>query len=348
MKTIESRLASELRPCATVSESDLHAQVASHSFCQGLNDELVQRLTDCALRVHFDPDQIIFREGDMANRFYLIERGEIALEATERDAKPTLLQTLGAGDVLGWSWLFPPYYYHFDARALKPTDAIFFYGTRLREVCEENPDLGYELLKRISMILLRRLQAWTQELSEMTPAGGEPLPVPSPQRPDWTYDKSKKLDKLIADHPFFKTISPRHLAAITEAAQEKVFEPGELIVRQKDYANKFFVLEKGNVALEYAVPRDGSVPIQVMGAGDVFGWSWLFPPFTWHFQARALEYTRAVVLNGAKLLILCETNHSLGYELMRRVTEMVIQRLQATRRQVLLLQRRELATDSRS
>jgi CRP-like cAMP-binding protein len=69
--------------------------------------------------------------------------------------------------VLGWSWLFPPYLWRFDARAATPTKAIFFYGTRLRELCEENHDLGYELMKRVSDIVIKRLQAARRELVEV-------------------------------------------------------------------------------------------------------------------------------------------------------------------------------------
>lgn len=346
MITIEPPPALELRPFAIHSESNLQAKVASQPFCRGMSPHHLRTLVDCAMQVHFEPGQMIFREGDIANRFYLIERGEVALEATEREAEPVPIQNIGAGDVLGWSWLFPPYYWHFDARALAPTDAIFFYGTRLREACEDDPDLGYELLKRMSMILMKRLQAWTYRLSETVPAETELLPAPRPHSPNWKYDKSKTLDELIAGHPFFKTISPRHLPTISGAAQEKVFEPGERIAKRRDFANQFFVIEEGKVELQYTA--GAPIPIQIVEAGEVFGWSWLFPPFTWHFQARALERTRAIVLNGAKLLILCETNHSLGYELMRRVAEVVIQRLQATRKQVLLQQRRGFAIDSGS
>ena len=64
----------------------------------------------------------------------------------------------GPGDVIGWSWLYPPYYWHFGARAIQRTTATFYYGTRLREECEENPAFGYELMKRISQVLLDRLQ----------------------------------------------------------------------------------------------------------------------------------------------------------------------------------------------
>lgn len=289
--------------------------------------------------VHFEPGQVIFREGDIANRFYLIERGEIALESSSGRGETIPIQSLGSQDVLGWSWLFPPYYYHFDARVLKPTDAIFFYGTRIRELCESDAELGYELLKKMAMTLLKRLRAWTQKLAEITPRAAETLPHLRPSALDWTYDNTKSLHRLIAGHPFLKTISQGNRLAISAGVYEKVFESGELIVKSGDFANEFFLIVEGQVALEHPAIRGPSIPIQIVDAGDVVGWSWLLPPFTSHFQARALERTRTLVLNGARLLILSEANHDLGYELMCRITELVIQRLQATRKYVLLHQR---------
>ena len=69
--------------------------------------------------------------------------------------------------MLGWSWLFPPYYWHFDARALQPTKAIFFYGTWLRENCERDHDFGYELIKRVSAVVIARLQTVRKRVVEL-------------------------------------------------------------------------------------------------------------------------------------------------------------------------------------
>ena len=77
-----------------------------------------------------------------------------------------ILQTIGRNDVLGWSWLFPPYYWHFDARATAATKVIFFYGTWLRENCERDHDFGYEMMKRMSAIIIERLQATRRKLVE--------------------------------------------------------------------------------------------------------------------------------------------------------------------------------------
>ena len=72
---------------------------------------------------------------------------------------PVVIDTIGAGDLLGWSWMFPPNTWHFTARAVEPTTAIFFYGRILREYCEKDHSLGYELLKRMTVVMNRRMQA---------------------------------------------------------------------------------------------------------------------------------------------------------------------------------------------
>jgi CRP/FNR family transcriptional regulator, cyclic AMP receptor protein len=143
--------------------AELSAEVARHPFFLGLKPEHLRLLTDCAMATQFDRDQIIFRAGETANRFYLIEEGHVVLEAGEEE-QPVIIDRIGAGDLLGWSWIFPPYRWHFAARATEPTRAIFFYGTILREYCEKDPALGYELFKRMSEIMMKRLQRARGEL----------------------------------------------------------------------------------------------------------------------------------------------------------------------------------------
>ena len=137
---------------------DLDADVAAHPFLLGLNEHHVRLLADCAVRVTFDGDHVVFREGETANRFYLIERGGIALESITAGGETITVDTIGDGDLLGWSWLFSPYLWRFIARATKKITALFFYGTVLREYCEKDHTLGYELLKRMSEVMTRRLQ----------------------------------------------------------------------------------------------------------------------------------------------------------------------------------------------
>lgn len=114
----------------------------------------------------------------MANRFYLIESGKVALESGEEFGEPlVVVGTIGAGDLLGWSWMFPPYVWHFTARAIEPTKAIFFYGTILRKHCEKNHSLGYELFKRIAPVMLRRLQAARKKMLSIHNDGEKLEPV---------------------------------------------------------------------------------------------------------------------------------------------------------------------------
>ena len=144
---------------------ELEAQVAAHPFLRGVAANHVRLLADCAMRCQFPAGQVIFRKGETANRFYLIERGKVALESSAGD-EVVRIDEVGAGDLLGWSWIFPPYVWHFDARASEATTAIFLYGTMLREYCEADPALGYELFKRMSEVMMRRLQAARTRLSE--------------------------------------------------------------------------------------------------------------------------------------------------------------------------------------
>jgi CRP/FNR family transcriptional regulator, cyclic AMP receptor protein len=143
----------------------LEADVAAHPYLVGISPRHIRLLSDCAMRAQFTAGQVIFRKGETANRFYLIEHGKVALESSVGD-EVIRIGEVGPGDLLGWSWIFPPYLWHFDARAVEPTTAIFLYGTILREYCEADPALGYELFKRMSEVMMRRLQAAREKLSE--------------------------------------------------------------------------------------------------------------------------------------------------------------------------------------
>jgi CRP/FNR family cyclic AMP-dependent transcriptional regulator len=144
----------------------LERAVAAHPFLCGMSEHHICLLSDAAMRTRFEANGIIFTEGESANRFYLIERGRVVLEAQLENDKPVVIDTIGEGDLLGWSWLFPPCVWHFTARAVVPTEAIFFYGSVLREYCEKDHSLGFELLKRMSEVMTRRLQLARRKLLE--------------------------------------------------------------------------------------------------------------------------------------------------------------------------------------
>ena len=116
-------------------DDSLATIIARHRLFHDLSERQVAVLAAAAARREFARDEIIFGEGEPANRFYLILCGEVALERSSPGSAPTLIQLIGRDDVLGWSWLFPPHYWRFDARATEPTEVIFFDGTWLREQC---------------------------------------------------------------------------------------------------------------------------------------------------------------------------------------------------------------------
>jgi CRP-like cAMP-binding protein len=157
-------------------------RVALHPFLAGMDRAHLASLTDCAMRAHFEPGQVIVREGEIANRFYLIESGKVVLESGEGFGEPVVVEAIGAGDLLGWSWMFPPYVWQFTARVVEPTSAIFFYGTILREYCERDHSLGYELFKRMAPVILRRLQAARKKMLSLhsREAPLEPVVLKSP------------------------------------------------------------------------------------------------------------------------------------------------------------------------
>lgn len=143
------------------------------------------------------------------------------------------------------------------------------------------------------------------------------------------------LEPFLAEHPFFKGLNERLLAVIVGCAKNVRFNAGEFIFRESGAADQFYIIRHGKVSLEIFTPQKGPFTIQTIDEGNVLGWSWLYPPYRWHFDARATELTRAISLDGKCLRKKIEDDHDLGYELLMRFTHVVEDRLQATRLQLL-------------
>jgi CRP-like cAMP-binding protein len=143
------------------------------------------------------------------------------------------------------------------------------------------------------------------------------------------------LDDVLSQHAFFKGLKPEYLALIAGCAQNVHFNPGDYLIREGTAADRFFAIRAGQVAVEAYVPSRGGVTLQTLGEGEILGWSWLFPPYEWQFDARARESVRATAFDGACLRSKCDGDPALGYELMKRVARLVSSRLEATRRQLL-------------
>jgi CRP-like cAMP-binding protein len=129
-----------------------------HPLFVGLTVPFRQILAESAIRADFEAGDKVVEAGEPANGFYLVIRGTVDLESPQYQ-RATRVQTIVAGDILGWSWLFPPYYWHFNAIAREPVQTIFFYGSRLHRQCDLNHDFGYALVKGMSQLLLGHLAA---------------------------------------------------------------------------------------------------------------------------------------------------------------------------------------------
>ncbi len=143
------------------------------------------------------------------------------------------------------------------------------------------------------------------------------------------------IEPLLADHPFLKGMDEHHLHLIVGCASNVRFDSGQHLFHEGEEANHFYVIRHGKIALEIFSPSRGPLVIDTLGEGDILGWSWIVPPYKWRFDARAIELTRAVALDGACLRGKCESDHDLGYELVKRFTSIMEQRLEATRIQLL-------------
>ena len=144
----------------------------------------------------------------------------------------------------------------------------------------------------------------------------------------------ESLAKVLTEHPFLKDLDQRHIDFITGCGKNVVFKKDEFLFREGDDANEFFFIRHGRVLIETYIPEKGPVAIQTRQSGDVTGWSWMIPPYHWHFDARAIELTRAIALDGKCLRDKMDEDHELGYLLMKRFATLMAERLEATRIQL--------------
>jgi CRP-like cAMP-binding protein len=143
------------------------------------------------------------------------------------------------------------------------------------------------------------------------------------------------LEPILAGHPFLKGLAPEHISLLVGCATNRVFNPGDYLAQEGDEADLFYFIRDGRVMVEIYSPEHGPISIQTLEGGEILGWSWLVPPYHWRFDAKALETTRAIVMDGKCLRGKCDADHNLGYELMKRFAEVIADRVEATRMQLM-------------
>ena len=133
--------------------------VAEHPLFSGLPVDVAELVGGCSQNVAIATGELLLEEGEPARSLYLLRRGHVALEVYEPGRVPLVIDRIGPGQAVGWSWMFPPYRWHFAARALEPVGAIAIDADCLRAKAETDPAFGYLLMKRIAAVILDRLQA---------------------------------------------------------------------------------------------------------------------------------------------------------------------------------------------
>lgn len=155
-----------------MSDSEIESFLARQDFFSGLDADSVAFLAECATRRQVEAGDTLFRHGEDARRFFLLCSGRISVEIPAIEGPRLEVQSLGAGEVLGWSWLIPPYKWSFQARALEASEVIELDGERVRARCEQEPSFGYEMMKRFSALMSERLEAARQRMmDEWNPPG---------------------------------------------------------------------------------------------------------------------------------------------------------------------------------
>lgn len=136
-------------------------------FFAGLPDESVDFIAGCGANVHFAVDDRILTENEPADHFFVLRRGKVAVDIDSSRGGPLVIGTLGPGEILGVSWILPPYIATFGARAIEETSAVAINAACLREKCDNDPDLGYELFKRFAGLVRDRLQSTRLQLLDL-------------------------------------------------------------------------------------------------------------------------------------------------------------------------------------
>ena len=138
--------------------------LGEHPFFEGLPPEALELISGCGVNVHFDADATIISEDEPADLFYVLRSGRVALEVATPRRGPLVIETVGPGEILGVSWLLPPYRWTFDGRAMISTSAVALDAACLRQKCDQDPELGYEMYKRFAGLVRDRLQATRLQL----------------------------------------------------------------------------------------------------------------------------------------------------------------------------------------
>ena len=149
-----------------MSKQPIEAYLSSLAFFHELDERFLKVLSNSCTVLEINEGDVLFHQGERADKFYLLRNGQVSVQVPALVGPTLEIQALSKDEILGWSWLIPPYRWHFQARAMEDSDLLEFDGNAILVHCEEDPKFGYELLKRFAALMSERLDAARQKMMD--------------------------------------------------------------------------------------------------------------------------------------------------------------------------------------
>ncbi len=149
-----------------MSKLSIEDYLSTHKFFSGLDESSMKFLSESATRILIKRDDVLFQQGESADKFYLLLNGRVSVQVPALVGPALEMQSLGKDQMLGWSWLIPPYRWNFQARVVEDSELLEFDGGAILARCEEDPKFGYQLLKRFAALMSERLDAARQNMMD--------------------------------------------------------------------------------------------------------------------------------------------------------------------------------------
>ena len=259
--------------------------------------ELESIASICQVR-EFDTDEELISEGAAADNLYLFLKGKAAVEVQRPEGDQVLIDELGPGEMIGWGAVMAPHIYTATAWTVEPSELIVVDGKRLRELCETNKHLGYQVVKGVGEVMSKRFGH---------AVGGHGLAE-------------------LHQFKVFSGLDVADLDAIGRISHIREFDTGEELITEGAAADKLYLILKGKAEVKVRSPEGRQVLIDELGPGEMLGWGAVMAPHVHSASAWTTEPAELIVVNGDRLYELCEENKQLGYQVVRGIGEVISKR----------------------
>ena len=273
---------------------------------EALEDEDFEAIARIARVKEFEVAEKLTVEGAPADQLYLFIKGRAAVKVRGADGRQILIDELGPGEVLGWGAVTEPHIYTASAWTTRPSAVIVIDGKRLRELCEANKRIGYQVAKSIGEVISRRFGR------VVSGRGAHPI-------------VGREIDEL-RQFRIFSELDVGDLDAIARIAYVRDFAAGEELTVEGEPAEQLYLFLSGKAAVKVRGSDGGQVPLFELGPGELLGWASVMEPHLYTASACAIEPSELIVINGKDLRDLCEANKRIGYQVAKGVGEVISKR----------------------